>query len=67
MKGFGSTGIFVTKIGNINVESKDLGFEKPMVITVNIHSISVPVQNPVKASAIIDYGTSTQFIDRDFV
>ena len=46
--------------------SKDLGSEEPMVIPVNIHGLSVPSQNPIKASAMIDCGTSTQFIDRDF-
>ena len=66
-RGFGSTGISGSlKVKNVHVGSEDLGSEEPIVIPVNIHGLSVPSQNPVKAFAMIDCGASTQFIDRDF-
>ena len=60
-------GIFVSpKVRNINVGSKNFGSEEPIVIPFNIHVLSVLSQNPIKASTMIDRGTSTQFIDHDF-
>ena len=54
--------------------ASDLGCKEPMVIPVKISGPTVPKNlkipdnlNPVKASAMIDNGASTQVIDPDFI